>query len=324
MSLTVTFTGNSATLESNFFPPLHLEEKESWSCGLLNIEFYNSIPNVDETNNCLHIVDGFISIKDNEIADLQSLGHGSGVFLAGDIDGKNKNINLYITLNEDGKVKLKSTATVFNLFEGSILKDLGFDSSRQILDANKEHVADYPMSKFIINKKLFLGFIAQIPKGSYELKDISRVTAEYGMEVEEIRNELKCKVKCNKYMLILDNNRNSIGSLLGFKKFTVIKEGEEAISDDIVDIFKVNSIAVECSIVSGSWLNGKPSHILHMFYPQVAPGFKVVEVPQNVVYLDLLTNNIDTITLKLVDQEGRPVDFRGETITARIHLKRRG
>lgn len=52
-------------------------------------------------------------------------------------------------------------------------------------------------------------------------------------------------------------------------------------------------------------------------------GYKIVEVPANVIYLPVNAKRLSSITLKITDQEGNLVNFRGETITIRLHLKPR-
>jgi hypothetical protein len=68
-------------------------------------------------------------------------------------------------------------------------------------------------------------------------------------------------------------------------------------------------------------MNNKPVHTIHEFSPDVLPGYKINEVPKNIIYLPLNTNSISSVTLELVDQDGNLIDFRGETITIRLHLR---
>ena len=84
----------------------------------------------------------------------------------------------------------------------------------------------------------------------------------------------------------------------------------------------MNSINIDCSIAEGSYLNGNPVHIIHQFFPSVAPGFKIIESPQNVIYFRVAPKVIDKIFIKMLDQEGELVNFREETITIRLHLKK--
>jgi hypothetical protein len=39
---------------------------------------------------------------------------------------------------------------------------------------------------------------------------------------------------------------------------------------------------------------GKPAHIIHQFFPNVPPGFKIVESPEHVIYLPISVNTIRT------------------------------
>jgi len=317
MSLTLAFTGNSSTLESHFFPPIHLDDSDggNWTCGLLNFEAYNSIPNLDETNNRLHLGEGYITLKDDEIKDLMYL-----------LDVIRKHFQGTATIRGsmrvDGKVTITCSKTIYNHDENNILRDLGFDENRKILEANVEHVSDNVISHKITKRKFYVGTTYRLPTGSYEIADIAKLLEKYGITLIPNRNELKCTIKTGELSVYLDSKFGSIGSLLGFTNFTLVPHHAEVVSDSIVDIFKVNAIGIECSIISGSWKNGQPSHVIHQFFPNVPPGFKIIEAPQNVVYLDLLTNTLDNITLRIVDQEGKLVDFRGETITVRLHLKR--
>ena len=49
--------------------------------------------------------------------------------------------------------------------------------------------------------------------------------------------------------------------------------------------------------------------------------FLVVEVPSHVIYLLVAVKTIDKIHLKIVDQDGNLVYFRGEIITLKLHIK---
>ncbi len=60
---------------------------------------------------------------------------------------------------------------------------------------------------------------------------------------------------------------------------------------------------------------------MHEFSPAVGPGYKIIEAPRNVIYLPVNVKQITSITLKLIDQDGDLINFRGETVTIRIHIK---
>ena len=128
---------------------------------------------------------------------------------------------------------------------------------------------------------------------------------------------MKCEISANE--LIFFNKERSIGSLLGFQR-TILTEDVLHTSELPVDINKVNVIRVECNIISGSYINNTRSHTIHEFSPETGAGYKITEVPKNVIYLPVNVKRISTLTLKLVDQDGDLVNFRGERITIRLHL----
>ncbi len=62
MSATLTLSGNTSILTTEYFPPLELSSTCDYVCGLVDFQTYNSIPNVDVTNNLFHIGDEIIEI----------------------------------------------------------------------------------------------------------------------------------------------------------------------------------------------------------------------------------------------------------------------
>lgn len=44
-------------------------------------------------------------------------------------------------------------------------------------------------------------------------------------------------------------------------------------------------------------------------------------MPKNVIYFPVAVKQIGCVTVTVVDQEGEFVNFRGEAITLRLHLK---
>uniref|UniRef100_A0A1B0GD76 Uncharacterized protein n=1 Tax=Glossina morsitans morsitans TaxID=37546 RepID=A0A1B0GD76_GLOMM len=116
------------------------------------------------------------------------------------------------------------------------------------------------------------------------------------------------------------DKKQSIGSLLGFSK-RKLQQGIEHYSDKTIDITKINTVMIECNIVSGSYINNVSAHTLHQFTLTVGPTYKIVEIPTNVIYLSINTRTINSIVLKVVDQSGNLINFRGEKISIRLHLK---
>ncbi|XP_024877869.1 uncharacterized protein LOC112458460 [Temnothorax curvispinosus] len=81
----------------------------------------------------------------------------------------------------------------------------------------------------------------------------------------------------------------------------------------------VNIIRIKCSITAGAYSNGRSVHAIHEFAPKVLPGYKLSETPTQIIYLSIVARNITNITVQVVDQKDRLIDFRGEKITIRLH-----
>ena len=108
--------------------------------------------------------------------------------------------------------------------------------------------------------------------------------------------------------------------LLGFNEETVEGIGEHE-GSSIVNILKVNSIFVNCDLVSGSFVNGSPEPVLYSFFPNVPPGYKVIETPGSPVYLPVSQNYIESIRLWLTDQDRNAINLRGETLTCWLVIR---
>lgn len=226
MSLTLTLSQPSNILSADFFPPIILEENVKYEIGLLSFDSYNTIPNIDDSNNKIHINSGDV-----------------------------------IT----------------------------------------------------------------IPSGNYEINDIAvyveKKFSEFGETfiLQANNNTLTLSVKSS--VDIDFTSKDSIGSLLGFNK-RVLKKGITHAADRMVDIMRVHTIDITSNISRGAYVNGRPSHSLHMFSPKAGPGFKIREKPNDVIYLPIDGTIIENITLKIYDQDGNLVNFRGELITIRLHLRK--
>jgi len=163
-----------------------------------------------------------------------------------------------------------------------------------------------------------------LPTGSYEIDNINEVLQKHlgkeNITIKGNNNTMKAEVTSTYYIDF--TQPHSIGQLLGFSTTTAVLEPNKTYSGDkTVTILKVDSIDITCNIIQGSYRNGENHHILHTFYPTVAPGYKIVERPQNLVYLPLNTSFISDIVLNILDQDGNHIDFRGEGITIRLHIK---
>ena len=173
----------------------------------------------------------------------------------------------------------------------------------------------------------------KIPEGSYEIDDINN-TIQHEMEkrghYDEINEDYYINIAPNtntlKSVLILEkgyqvdfNHQNSLAKVLGFTG-TKYTEGFHE-SENVVDILRINSILVNIDIISGSYVNGTTKSTIYSFFPDVSPGYKIIESPVNLVYLPITLDTIDSLNVKITDQDYHLLNLRNEKLTIRFHIR---
>jgi hypothetical protein len=176
-----------------------------------------------------------------------------------------------------------------------------------------------------INDKFYYGNenVITFPEASYKIEDIekfiiSKLSKEITFSLKANNNTLKAELCCSEKIDF--QKPHSLARVLGFRA-GIYDANTRHTSDLPIDIIKVNSIRVECNITRGSFLNGQEGHVIHEFYPAEPPGYKIIEIPRNVIYLPVIAQTINNLTVSLRDQDGNLVNFRGERISVRLHLR---
>ena len=85
----------------------------------------------------------------------------------------------------------------------------------------------------------------------------------------------------------------------------------------------VNSILVHCNIIHPSYMRDTQSPVAYNFFPNAAPGQKILEAPHNLIYLPVIVDVFSTLSVWLMDQHGKLLDLRGAELTIRFHLRER-
>lgn len=184
-----------------------------------------------------------------------------------------------------------------------------------------------------VNNMFYFGDdgVIALPTGSYEIEDINTYINQK-LPKSNKRKIIKLLIRANNNTLkseiysseTIDFTKpNSLASLLGFANTAKLEPLIWHSSQSTINIVKTDVVRLVCSAVVGSLKNGRESHILHEFYPTVGPGYKLVESPTNVIYLPVNTNRLDNITIRLEDQDGKLINFREETISLRLHIRKR-
>ena len=85
----------------------------------------------------------------------------------------------------------------------------------------------------------------------------------------------------------------------------------------------MSEIRITNDIIGASYLDGEKTNDIYSFYPEVAPGYKIVEKSLHLIYLPIVVQKIFTMETRIVDQNGRLMNFRGEDIIMRFHIRGR-
>ena len=170
-----------------------------------------------------------------------------------------------------------------------------------------------------------------IPTGCYEIKAINElqrfIMKKIGYKEDEKRiilspnpNTLCCVLEILHEKCRVDFNVDeSLCKVLGFNK-KIYKAGRYE-SENRVNILSVNSILVHCDVIGASRLNGIEALLIYSFFPDVAPGEKIVSTPVHLIYIPLTLNIISHRTCWLTDQNGKDLNLRGEEVTLTFHVK---
>lgn len=348
-SFTLTLSGSSSELSANYFPPIELDRKSEYMCGLIDFQTFMSIPNVSDTNNRfyyekpfkLRLASGCYTISDIREQLIHQLKHGikhptteefSIAFLK-QMNAENISIESYESVHNLPAI-FKLLDTEFKSEQiiefNDKLKYITENLSAEITDTYK--IGNSPVFIYIFKNDLDVSYnykdYIEVPIGSYEIIDIKNQinhifkqnNVDCTIEIHVDKNTLKCTLFSNR--TIYFNEHFTIASILGFNTDRILKPLTKHESDLIVKISGVNVIKIECNIVEGAYSNSNPMHTLHEFYPSVPIGYKIVEVPQNVIYLPITVRSIQNISIRIVDQNNNLIDFRSEMVTLRVHIKK--
>lgn len=289
MSLILTLTGRSNVLTASYFPPLDLSD-DDYELGLTNFETYNTIPNVNSSNNKFYFDDNdetiTIPIGSYELRD----------------------ISAYLRAAILRKRRRQRRP------QGAAREPGGRDGVDGASDDKDDRDEDDDDGEYL-----------------YDIEDEENENGggegggdESGGSVLTLRgndNTMRSEIKCA--YRINFAKPNNIGSLLGFSPSRVLRPNKWYASDEPVSIIAVNTIRVECNLTTGAYVNGRSAHAIHEFAPNVPPGYKVSEIPKQIIYLPVIARLVTDVSLRVVDQDGRLIDFRGEEISIRLHVRRR-
>lgn len=182
MSQTFTLSGHSSELCANFYPPIELEPFHKYGLALLGFYSYNSIFNIDESNNC------FAFHKNNKVRIIKvppgayEISEIQDVMLEALKTSTKESSDTLIMLkanNNTLKCELQSKYDIDFNVENSIGKVLGFENSK--LNLGKKHISTLPVD---IMKVRIIRLDCNITSGAYLNSQESHTIFEFDIDVE--------------------------------------------------------------------------------------------------------------------------------------------
>lgn len=189
MSRTFTVSGQSSVLHADFYPPIELEGGRRHGLGLLGFYSYNSIHNIDESNNV------FAYKKKNKVPP-EVIRIPPGAYEIEEISKviynmmKRRNENKQPQDNDEKIFSLKANnntlkCEIYSMYEidfttkNSIGSLLGFEAKR--LQPNKIHESTLPVN---IMKVRIVRIDCNITTGAYLNGELAHTLFEFDMDVE--------------------------------------------------------------------------------------------------------------------------------------------
>ena len=164
--------------------------------------------------------------------------------------------------------------------------------------------------------------------GCYEHEDINRELQRMVVEMGGKRDDIILTANQNTFQTIMTNTamvkvdfttENSIRTVLGFDS-KIYGHGRH-LSEQTVDIMRVNSIFVHTNVIGSAYVNGSQTPVIYSFFPDVSPGGKIIVQPAVLIYLPVSLSVISRLTSWLTDQNNEPLNLRGEELTIKYHLR---
>ena len=141
-----------------------------------------------------------------------------------------------------------------------------------------------------------------------------RKNNHYDQTSDKVYIEISANTNTLTSEMIINNNcevdfrrYKSINSLLEFDSKLYTSGFNE--SENMVNILTINSILVNIDIISGSYVNGSTQPTIYSFFPDVSPGYIIIENPHNLLYLPITSDTVHSITIWLTDQNGNDLTY---------------
>ena len=327
---TLEFKMNKQMQTFSFNPPINLVEEGKWLIAVSSLECTNSVFNVTDDNNSFSIIiPGHYQNKTdektindlNKLLELKSLElHVEEVRKRGNkIKIADKEYKLSDFDNQKYEILQELKNVKYNDLEDLVYRmRLSYDEIMNLLDL-----------KYIPTKRT--GY--SLNPGIYEVNDLNNTlkhilpdNVEVNITIDDIG--LKSNLKINQTLIFTE--RSFFYTILGFTQsrsyplddidshYQLIAGSYK--SDKPINITGIDKIHLKCDCIHGSIVNGIREPILYSFGLSSPPGHKIYKEPRVKLFKKVNKSVLSHITFYFEDDDYKPVDFHGETISFTCQL----
>ena len=327
---TLEFKMNKQRQTFSFNPPINLVEEDKWLLAVSSFECKNSVFNItDENNSFSIIIPGHwetevaekIVEEVNRLLELRSLDlHVNEVRKRGNkikIGGKEYKLSDFV--NQKYEILEELKIVKYNDLGDLIYRmQLTYDEIIDVLDLN-----------YISTKRIGYSLNPSI----YEIVDLNN-TLKYilpdNVKVNITIDDIRLKSNLKIIQTLLFTEKSFFYTILGFTQsqsyplddiegFYQVIAGSYK-SDKPINITGIDKIHLKCDCMKGSIVNGIREPILYSFALSSPPGHKIYKKPRVKLFKKVNISVLLHITFYFEDDDHKPVDFNGETISFTCQL----
>ena len=327
---TLEFKMNKQMQTFSFNPPINLVEEDKWLLAVSSFECTNSVFNITNENNSFSIIiPGHYQNKSdektindlNKVLELKSLElHVKEVKKRGNkLKIADKEYKLSDFDNQKYEILQELKNAKYNDLEDLVYRmRLSYDEIMDILDL-----------KYIPTKRT--GY--SLNPGIYEVIDLNNTlkhilpdNVKVNITIDDIR--LKSNLKINQTLIFTE--RSFFYTILVFTQsrsypLNDIDSHYQLIagsykSDKPINITGIDKIHLKCDCIQGSIVNGIRESILFSFALISPPGYKMYKEPGVKLFKKINKSILSHITFYFEDDDHKPVNFNGETISFTCQL----
>ena len=327
---TLEFKMNKQMQTFSFNPPINLVEEGKWLIAVSSLECTNSVFNVTDDNNSFSIIiPGHYQRESDEktINDLNKL-----------LELKSLELHVEEVKKRGNKIKIADKEYKLSDFDNQkyeILQELKNDKYNDLEDLvyrmrlSYDEIMNILDLKYIPTKRT--GY--SLNPGIYEVVDLNNTlkhilpdNVKVNITIDDIG--LKSNLKINQTLIFTE--RSFFYTILGFTQsrsyplddidshYQIIAGSYK--SDKPINITGIDKIHLKCDCIHGSIVNGIREPILYSFGLSSPPGHKIYKEPRVKLFKKVNKSVLSHITFYFEDDDYKPVDFHGETISFTCQL----